>query len=153
MAWLQCFLGKAESRYVLKPERSCMSSCRHALDAFENGAAETFAIDRGAEHNHGIKNLTEKVSDTLRVFQQRGVLHEREYDERVPASLHGAPRTAEVRRILLFQQSFQRLSSEASKSCPMCHHMAVSCCLLVATLTSGTPQSIMSTSHCKSTGD
>lgn len=150
MACLQCFLGKVESRHVLMPERSCMSSCRHALDAFENGASETFAIDRGAEHTHGIQNLKEKISETLRVFQQRGVLHEREYDERVPASLHGAPRTAEVRRILLFQQSFQRLSSEASKSCPLGHHMAFSCCLLVATLKSGTPQSTKSTSQCKS---
>ena len=60
------------------------------------------------------------------------------------------PELQRFARILLFQQSFQRLSSQASKSCPMCHHMAVSCCLLVAALTSGTPQSTKSTSQCKS---
>ena len=70
--------------------------CRHALDALEDGTAKAFGVDVRAEHSHGIQNLKEKISDTLRVFQQTGVLHEREYNESVPASVHGAPRTAEV---------------------------------------------------------
>ncbi len=78
-----------------------VASCRHALDALEDGAAGTFAIDSRADHSHGIQNLKEKVSETLRVFQQTGVLHEREYDERVPASVHGAPRNAEVQSLPL----------------------------------------------------
>ncbi|CAL5218915.1 g661 [Coccomyxa viridis] len=68
---------------------------RHALDALEDGAAGTFGIDARADQSHGIQNLKEKVSETLRVFQQTGVLHEREYDERVSPSVHGAPRNAE----------------------------------------------------------
>ncbi|KAK9915826.1 hypothetical protein WJX75_004586 [Coccomyxa subellipsoidea] len=36
------------------------------------------------------------MSETLKVFQERGVLAQREYGEEVPASVHGAPRTVEV---------------------------------------------------------
>lgn len=69
---------------------------RRALDALEGGTAKAFAVDVRAEHSYGIQNLKEKVSESLRTFQQTGVLHEREYHESVPASVHGAPRTAEV---------------------------------------------------------
>ena len=78
-----------------------VASCRHALDALEDETADTCAVDVRAERSHGIQNLKEKVSETLRVFQQTGVLHEREYDERVPASVHGAPRNAEVQSLPL----------------------------------------------------
>ncbi len=78
-----------------------MALCRHALDALEDGAAGTFGIDARADQSHGIQNLKEKVSETLRVFQQTGVLHEREYDERVSPSVHGAPRNAEVQTLPL----------------------------------------------------
>ena len=73
----------------------CLAS-RHALSTFENSGAAAFTVDMGAKQAHPIQAFRERVSDTFRVFQQTGVLHNREYDETVPPSVHGAPRTAEV---------------------------------------------------------
>ena len=38
-----------------------------------------------------LEDAKELVSDTIRVFQQRGVLSHHGYDANVPASLHGGP--------------------------------------------------------------
>lgn len=37
------------------------------------------------------------VQDALQVFKERGVLHHTEYDADIPAAVHGAPKTAEVK--------------------------------------------------------
>jgi hypothetical protein len=69
------------------------------MDALQEGSAETFAVKHGPKPQLlTIKDVKERVSATLRVFQERGVLAHREYGQEVPAAVHGAPRTVEVRR-------------------------------------------------------
>ena len=70
--------------------------CRGALDAYEHGNAQTFAVEQGRKMPATYKDVKHRMSETLKVFQERGVLAQREYGEEVPASVHGAPRTVEV---------------------------------------------------------
>lgn len=63
----------------------------------KQGSTDNFAVDRNQKPQHiRLQDVKERMTDTLKVFQERGVLAHREYGEDVPASLHGAPRTAEV---------------------------------------------------------
>ena len=49
-----------------------------------------------------IETATKNVKETLQVFQERGVLHQREYEENVPAALHGAPATEKARTLSFY---------------------------------------------------
>ena len=70
---------------------------RGALDAPKSGSPAAFAVQKThKEHSSTMERAKARVSDTLHVFRQRGVLSHHEYAADVPASLHGAPRTAEV---------------------------------------------------------
>ena len=72
-------------------------SSRGALDAPSSGSTAAFAVQNmHKEHSSALELAKARVSDTLQVFRQRGVLSHHDYAADVPASLHGAPRTAEV---------------------------------------------------------
>lgn len=78
---------------------------RGALDAYEHGTAETFAVEQGRRAPASYKDVKTRMSETLKVFQERGVIAQREYGEKVPASVHGAPRTVEVCKTDILEQA------------------------------------------------
>ena len=82
-------------------------SSRGALDAPSSGSTAAFAVQNmHKEHSSALELAKARVSDTLQVFRQRGVLSHHDYAADVPASLHGAPRTAEVSLLVASQLDY-----------------------------------------------
>ncbi len=97
----ECGVAHFSSRLELFSDESSLNGVllhvdRGALDAYEHGNAETFAVEHSRRGPANYRDVKQRMSETLKVVQERGVLAQREYSEDVPASVHGAPRTVEV---------------------------------------------------------